>query len=425
MTDEHPAIRVAGVTKKFRVYKRRETTLKAVVVRRRRGVWDDFNALDDVSFDIPAGQVVGIVGRNGSGKSTLLKLLAKILNPDAGSISIEGRVSALLELGAGFHPEYSAIENVFLSGAIYGLPRAYLEAKVDEIIAFADLERFADNPVKTYSSGMYARLGFAIAVNVDPDVLLVDEVLAVGDQTFQARCLDRMLEFRDSGRTIVLVTHDGTAVESFCDRAIWIDEGRIQLDGLPHDVLRGYTAAIAEWEGRRRGEPATAADSGVRRETAIGLSAISFHAATGEEVEVVHNGDSLEVRIELDVHEPVRGPVCEILLERHDGVQVTATSTRLAGLEIPPLPVGPTRVSWRVDDVRLTPGTYQVSVKLLDATGARELDQRERWALLRVHAGRYRERLGVVVLDAVWEIESSLEPPDVVSARARSSDERA
>ena len=240
------AITVEGAKKRYRIYRRRETTLKSTVIRGRRGVYDEFAALDGVSFEIPHGQAVGIVGRNGAGKSTLLKLLARIIEPDAGRIAIDGRVSALLEVGAGFHPEYTAIENIYLSGAIYGIPRSDLAARVDDIIAFAELERFADNPVKTYSSGMFARLGFAIAVNVDPDVLLVDEVLAVGDQSFQARCIDRMLEFRDAGKTLVLVTHDLGAVESFCERAIWIDRGLVREDALPHHVIRAYVADVNE-----------------------------------------------------------------------------------------------------------------------------------------------------------------------------------
>ena len=196
------AITVAGVTKTFRIYRQRETTLKETLLNRRRGVYEEFTAVDDVSFEVPTGQALGIFGRNGSGKSTMLKMLARILEPDAGSVEVKGRVAALLEVGAGFHPEYSAIENIFLSGAIYGMSRQDLMPRVDEIIAFAQLERFADNPVKTYSSGMYARLGFSIAVNVDPDVLLVDEVLAVGDESFRSRCYERMLEFREHGKTL-------------------------------------------------------------------------------------------------------------------------------------------------------------------------------------------------------------------------------
>ncbi len=188
MTAE-PTIVVDAVRKRFRLYHRRETTLKAALLRRNRAQYEEFWAVDDVSFEVMAGETLGIFGRNGSGKSTMLKMLARILRPDNGTVTVEGRVSALLEVGAGFHPEYTAVENIFLSGAIYGLSKEELRPRVDDIIAFAQLERFANNAVKTYSSGMYARLGFSIAVNVDPDVLLIDEVLAVGDESFRAALL--------------------------------------------------------------------------------------------------------------------------------------------------------------------------------------------------------------------------------------------
>ena len=239
-----PAISVEGVSKTFRVYRRRETTLKETILRGRRGEWEELRAADNLSFSVPHGQALGVIGPNGAGKSTLLKLMARILVPDKGRLTVDGRVSALLELGAGFHPEYSAIENIFLSGAFYGMSRAQLKPRVDSIIDFAELGRFADNPVKTYSSGMYARLGFAIAVSVEPDVLLCDEVLAVGDESFRQRCYDRMLEFRDAGRTLVFVTHDLGAVHQFCDRAIWLHRGTIRSDGDPREVVRGYIREV-------------------------------------------------------------------------------------------------------------------------------------------------------------------------------------
>ena len=328
-----PAIRVRDLHKDFRLYRQRETSLKSFLVKRRRTVSERFHALDGVSFDVQPGEVLGIIGRNGSGKSTLLKILARILVPDSGTVEIDGRVAALLEVGAGFHPEYTAIENIFLSGAIYGVPQAELARRVDQIIAFADLEQFAENPVKTYSSGMYARLGFAIAVNVDPDVLLIDEVLAVGDQSFAQRCLDRMLEFRDAGKTLVLVTHDLGAVESCCDRAIWLDAGAIRSDDLPHHVVRRYVAAVNEADEARSAAVAGGARVAVHEADAglpLALERMRFAGADDASREVFHNGEPLRIRVEFTARVAARSPICEVDVLRHDGAPIARLSTRTA-----------------------------------------------------------------------------------------------
>ena len=280
-----------------------------------------------------------MIGPNGAGKSTLLKMLARILTPDNGRIAIDGRVSALLELGAGFHPEYSAVENIFLSGAFYGMSRSQLKPRVDSIIEFAELARFADNPVKTYSSGMYARLGFAIAVSVEPDVLLCDEVLAVGDESFRQRCYDRMLEFRDAGRTVVLVTHDLGAVHQFCDRAIWLQRGAIQRDGDPREVVRAYLRevnagdeAISELSSAARGGAAgthTPLNSGVP----IVLHSLRVTAADGAERSIFENGETVRIEVGYLARNPVRSPICEVEVHRHDGTHVATGSTFAAGYE--------------------------------------------------------------------------------------------
>ena len=408
--DAEPAIRVRDVEKDFKLYRRRETTLKEAIVRRRRAEFDRFPALAGITFDVQPGEVLGVVGRNGSGKSTLLKLLGRIMQPDRGTIETTGRIAALLEVGAGFHPEYSAVENIFLSGAIYGVPRRELESRVGEIIAFAELERFAENPVKTYSSGMYARLGFSIAVNVDPDILLIDEVLAVGDQSFQARCLDRMLEFRDAGKTIVLVTHDLGAVESFCDRAIWIDGGRLREDSLPHHVVRSYVEEVNAGDERRSSAaladgPMVAEHVPINPSVPIVLRSMAFHGDDGAEREVFHNGEPLEIVVGYRCTSPVHAPICELELERHDGVLVTKASNRTGRLEVGDVSAGDGSFSWRIDNLALTPGTYYVTPRLIDQTGAHVLDEHPRWFRLRVHAGAYAERHGVAVLPGRWRHE--------------------
>ena len=407
MTDA--AITVDGAKKRYRVYRRHETTLKSTIIRGRRGVYDEFAALDGVSFEIPRGQAVGIVGRNGAGKSTLLKLLARIIEPDAGSIAIDGRVSALLEVGAGFHPEYTAIENIYLSGAIYGISRKELASRVDDIIAFAELERFADNPVKTYSSGMFARLGFAIAVNVDPDVLLVDEVLAVGDQSFQARCIDRMLEFRNAGKTLVLVTHDLGAVESFCERAIWIDKGLVREDALPHHVIRAYVADVNQQDEAQSAERAlkeqgseVAEHIPTNASHPVHLTSMSFTSLDGEEREVFHTGETMRVRISYSASAEQPDPICELDIERHDRVLVASASTRVSGFTLPTIAAGDGWFEWQLDSLTLTPGTYYFTPRIMEQSGMHAYDEHVHWYRIRVHTGTLRERRGVAILPGTW-----------------------
>jgi ABC-type polysaccharide/polyol phosphate transport system ATPase subunit len=402
------AITVSGVTKTFRIYRQRETTLKETLLNRRRGVYEEFTAVDDVSFAVPTGQALGIFGRNGSGKSTMLKMLARILEPDAGFVEVKGRVAALLEVGAGFHPEYSAIENIFLSGAIYGMSRQDLAPRVDDIIAFAQLERFADNPVKTYSSGMYARLGFSIAVNVDPDVLLVDEVLAVGDESFRSRCYERMLAFREHGKTLILVTHDLGAIASFCDRAIWLDEGSVRGEGTPESITRRYVAEVTEQEELWSAQQAAAGrglvtfHEPINDTVPISLSSMSMAAEDGTERDVFHNGEVIRIRVHYTARKPVRSPIVDVAIHRHDGTHVTSASTRTGEFDPGDVLEGEGFIEWTIDDLRLTPGSYYLSPKLIDQTGLHVLDEQERWYRFQVRTGRYLETGGSAILPSSW-----------------------
>jgi ABC-type polysaccharide/polyol phosphate transport system ATPase subunit len=415
LTAELPVIRVRDVAKTYKLYRRRETTLKEVILRRRRGVWEAFRALDGVSFEVGAGEAVGIVGRNGSGKSTMLKLLARILEPNRGSVTTHGRVSALLELGAGFHPDYTAIENIYLNGAIYGLSRAWLSKRIDEIIEFAELERFADNPVKTYSSGMYARLGFSIAVNVDPDILLIDEVLAVGDQSFQTRCFDRMLEFRDAGKTLILVTHDLSAVQGFCNRAIWIDGGHIRMDGPPRVVVKSYADEVNAGEelwsaGRTRDrDTAIMAHRPINPSVPIVLAAMSFSGADDAAREVFHNGEELRIRVHYVAQNPVRSPICEVEIFKQDGTHVTTASTATGALDTGDVLEGEGFFRWSIGDTALTPGVYYFTARIRDRSGKHVLDEQERWYRISVQPGVYLERGGCAILPGQWSHERTAE----------------
>lgn len=228
------AIEVHNITKTFKIYQDKGKTLKELTLFRSRRKFEERKVLDGVSFEVKRGEAIGLIGHNGCGKSTTLKLLTKIMYPDSGSIEMWGRVSSLIELGAGFHPDMSGRENIYTNASIFGLTRKEIDARLDEIIAFSELEKFIDNPVRTYSSGMYMRLAFSVAINVDADILLIDEILAVGDANFQAKCFDWLRELKATGVTIVIVSHDTNTIERFCNRAIWLDDGHIvKYDNAP------------------------------------------------------------------------------------------------------------------------------------------------------------------------------------------------
>lgn len=275
------AIELTSVTKVYRRYahRRQFATLKSALLSRSliRDLRPDetFPALQDVSFTVPEGRTFGIIGRNGSGKSTALKLVAGITKPTSGTVRVSGRISALIELGAGFHPEISGRENIFINGIMLGLSKREVARRFDEIVEFAELEDFIDAPVKTYSSGMYMRLGFAVAIHVDPDVLLVDEVLAVGDEGFTHKCLDKFSEFRRRGRTILLVTHALGLVERFCDDALWLDAGRVRLSGDPKRVIDAYITDVAVSEEQQL----AAGDAKARESVAVAEAAATAAAA--------------------------------------------------------------------------------------------------------------------------------------------------
>lgn len=238
------AVSVANVSKMFRLYHERNQSLKSAVMRRRISVHEDFWALKEVSFDVPVGSTFGLIGSNGSGKSTLLKCLAKIFYPEKGTITSNGKVAAMLEVGSGFHPELSGRENVYLNGSILGMSRKEIAKKFDEIVEFSGVEQFIDQPVKNYSSGMYVRLGFSVAINVDPDVLVVDEVLAVGDAEFQAKCQAKFAEFRSQGKTVILVSHSMDTVKSMCDTAAWLQNGSLKTVGAATQTVHAYMESL-------------------------------------------------------------------------------------------------------------------------------------------------------------------------------------
>ncbi len=323
------AIEARDVHKIYRRYGRRKqfATLKSALLSGSvlRDLRPDavFEALKGVTFDVGSGKTFGIVGRNGSGKSTMLKLIAGIGKPTSGTVRVDGRVSALIELGAGFHPEISGRENVYINGLMLGLSRREIARRFDEIVRFAELEEFIDAPVKTYSSGMYMRLGFAVAINVDPDVLLVDEVLAVGDEAFTHKCLDKFAEFRRRGRTILLVTHSLDLVTRFCDEALWLDGGVVKAQGDPKRVIDAYLMDVAGTENLQLAaedaEPSNPelrtpnpepqdmfkVDEGRWGSREAEITSVEMIGASGQPAHLFQSGERVEIRLHVRANQRI------------------------------------------------------------------------------------------------------------------------
>jgi ABC-type polysaccharide/polyol phosphate transport system ATPase subunit len=394
-------IEVDDVAKRFRLVHQRNTTLKATVFNGfRRSVHEEFWALQGVTFEVEQGTTYGLIGSNGSGKSTLLKCIARIYRPDRGRVVTRGRMSALLELGAGFHPELSGRENVYLNGSILGMSRREIDRRFSDIVEFAGLEQFIDSPVKTYSSGMYVRLGFSVAITVEPDVLLIDEILAVGDESFQQRCLEKFADLRQSGRTIVLVSHGLDAVRNICDRAAWLDHGALVKEGEAHDVVTAYLESVRD--DRRAQEQASGRImSPEEAEGGWHIHGVQLVDAAGRDVDVVDSGTALTIRLEIAVA-PDECVAIAVGMYRTDGVHVTGPVHQFhtgGG--------GRRTVDYRIPSLPLTAGTYDVSARLLDNHLARTHAVRRRAARLDVNSDSAADIGGVVALGGRWTVTDS------------------
>ncbi len=387
---------VDGVTKRFRLYDERNQSLKAAIMRGRRARYEEFLALDDVSLTVAQGTTIGLIGENGSGKSTLLKCMARILRPDHGTIEVDGKVSALLELGAGFHPELSGRENVYLNGSILGLSTREIDRRFDGIVEFAGLARFIDSPVKNYSSGMYVRLGFSVAINVSPDILLVDEVLAVGDEQFQTKCAEKFAELRDDGKTIVLVSHAMGSVRAMCEEAVWLDHGKIRAVGPAGDIVDDYISEMHQGraEEESHGGRWGSGEAVIERVELIGRDQLgTAHVCTGDEV---------TIRLHYRSHEPISRPVFGVGIHTIGGVHVSGPNTREAEVTIEKID-GPGYVDLHVPRLLLLPGTYDISASLTDNEILHIFDFRQRASRFDVGPGVPHESFGgVTSLGGDW-----------------------
>lgn len=391
------AVTVSDVSKRYRLYHERNDSLKAAVMRGRRARYDEFWALRDVSLEVPEGITFGLIGENGSGKSTLLKCMARILRPDAGTIRANGKISALLELGAGFHPELSGRENVFLNGSILGLSRKQLNARFDEIVAFAGLEKFIDTPVKNYSSGMYVRLGFSIAINVDPDILLIDEILAVGDAEFQRKCSDKFAELRAQGKTIVIVTHALTTVRELCDHVALLEHGHLRAQGPATEVVDRYMGDVFAEEETREDVPA----AGAAR-----VDRIELLDGSGARLQAARTGNPVTLRLHYAAPEPVESPVFGISVHSLDGIEISRPSTTDAGVHVERV-AGNGHVDLRVDRLLLLPGVYDVTATLSAGAVAAGAPDRAHALRITVEPGEPSEEHGLISLGGTWDVTSN------------------
>ena len=394
-------IRVDRVSRRFRVRANDARSLKELFVLGGRTDVQDVLALRDVSLAVEPGEAVGLVGRNGSGKSTLLRLIAGIIKPTEGRVEVGGRVGSLLELGAGFHPDFSGRENVFLNGAIHGLKRAQIRERFDEIVAFAELEDAIDRPVRTYSSGMYMRLGFAIAAHLDADTLLLDEVFAVGDEAFQRKCFGRIFEFKQRGGTIVFVSHDASQVERLCERAVLLRDGRLDFDGPTHEAIVRYRRVLAA-----EADPAERA-AGLR-EWGTGEATIAsarLVGAEGEERQQFLAGEPLSLRLRIEAQNGIAPPQLQLELRDEAGLLVASDSldTAAVGWES-----GTRELRYDVQRLPLSDGRFHLRLGLADAQGQRLLHWLDEALVFLVYPGD--EQRGVVRLEGSWAAEEKTDP---------------
>jgi ABC-2 type transport system ATP-binding protein len=376
------AVSVDGVSKRFRLYHEKNQYLKSTVLRGKRAKYDEFWALKDISFEIPSGSSFGIIGSNGSGKSTMLKCLAGILTPDRGNITVRGRIAALLELGAGFHPEMSGRENIFLNGAILGMTQRELLRKMDSIIEFAGLEEFIDTPVKNYSSGMTVRLGFAIAINVDPEILIIDEVLAVGDSAFQQKCHEKIEEFKHDGRTIILVSHGLGDVAQLCQTVAWIEKGHLKAIGDGYDVVGEYLGEANDATVRQTGE--IGERWGTRE---VEIAGVEFLGLDKKPISSIRSGAPVTLRVNFQAHQQVPEIVVGFRISHLHGTNIWGTNTKRRSVHVGPVS-GNGSIDIEIPEFPLLSGTYDLTIAISDASEVHSFDHWEKGLRFDVSQGK-------------------------------------
>ncbi len=401
-------IRFDRVSKRFHMHRQRPRSFHELFIegwrRWRRGSPDGFWALREVSFEVRSGETVGLIGPNGAGKSTVLKLAARVLAPTSGRVEVRGRVAALLELGVGFHPELTGRENIFLNGAFLGIPRREMARRLDAIVAFAELEDYLDVPVKHYSSGMYVRLAFAVSVYLDAEILLVDEVLAVGDASFQRKCMEHLLALQRAGVTILLVSHDLDAIQRLCHRALWFDQGRIQMEGAPAGVVQAYLDAVHRRGDRPRGAPSQPASPHRWGSGRVRIEQVYLTDGEGQRRDEFETGETMRVHMRYRADGRIERPVFGLAIHRHDGVHICGPNTAFSGFEIPWVE-GEGEIIYTIPSLPLLEGMYLLSVSATDDRDIEIFDYHDRAYPFRVRRGRHQERYGLMTMNGRWAHE--------------------
>jgi ABC-type polysaccharide/polyol phosphate transport system ATPase subunit len=396
------------VSKQFIIHHERSRSFQEIMVNlfRRSGETsrEEFWALKHVSFQVEPGQTLAIIGTNGSGKSTALKLLSKIIYPTSGAISVRGRVAALLELGTGFHPDLTGRENIFLNGSIIGLSRVQINQRLDKIIQFAELDRFIDVPVRNYSSGMVVRLGFAVATYVDADILLIDEVLAVGDQAFQAKCMQRIHDLQKRGATIVFVSHDLASVQRLCQRAIWLDQGQVYAEGDPRDVITQY---MSERGGGKEGWAISSKDAQAKTirwgSGEITIERFEMLDGQGQPSEVFITGEKMVIRLWYHAKVSVQSPAFGVGIFDENGGLIVSPNCVEDGHRLAVREGGAGYVDYIFDTLPLLTGVYDLTVAIYDKDVALPYDHQHKVAKFMVRDKAIRQRDGKVLLPARWQ----------------------
>jgi len=426
------SIRFENVSKWFTLFHQSQTLqerMQSLIAPRAKAAptKEQFWALKNVTFSVEKGQTVGLVGSNGSGKSTALKMVAQILEPTSGSITVNGRISALLELGAGFHPDLTGRDNVYLNGSLLGIGRKRMNHVFDQIVEYSELQEFIDMPVKHYSSGMYTRLAFAVAIHVEPEILLVDEVLAVGDGAFQRKCMESIAELRRDGVTILLVSHDLETVARLCHTVVWLDKGAVHAIGGGRIVINDYISFINEQEQatlertqrlreeRQQAEETTKRDDRSGEDTQNKPAVVQIKEAEitgietldkdGNNLKSILTGDPLCIRVHYTAHRPIETPVFGLALHRDDGAHVTGPNTQSGNYPIAQID-GDGYIDYRLDSVPLTAGRFFISASLVDKTCTLFFDYSHQAHSFVVQPRTGWDSLGIVKLNAEWQLSS-------------------